>query len=119
LRADPFGLFAHYASATLTGDQGLELTPRGKRQVLADLMRRPMTHFALHLMSPLAEMERMLGLLEAGPRPARALLEELPGDGGERILRSLGWLLKMGLIRLPGRELEDAGGSSIDSTSRE
>ena len=113
-RLDPFSGFQGYASAWLEESSLLEWQQpdaASSMQLLERLQELDCMRFTTAVQPTSAEVETMLPLLAQGPCSAGRLAEAVYGDAPERWLlqRNLGWLLKMGLLKLSERPATKPG----------
>ena len=103
LREDPFTVFASYATCTLDGNCIVHLGPNAATARLRDISSMQMNTFALHI---LCQEQERAALIEAvdqeGPILVGDLLERVPAERQAIVLRTLGWLAKMDVIRVAG-----------------
>lgn len=100
LRDDPFSLFAEYPTALVDGETTVALAPGGSRQRLADLKRSPLANIMPGLLLPEAELWALAQKLQHGPRSVAKLVAELPDEKRNLARRSIGWLAKIGVLKL-------------------
>lgn len=100
LRDDPFTLFAEYPTALVEGETLAALAPGGTRQHLAELKRSALANIMPGLLLPEAEMWSIAEKLGKGPRSVAALVAGLPASKQGLARRSIGWLAKIGLLKL-------------------
>jgi glycosyltransferase involved in cell wall biosynthesis len=100
LRDDPFSLFAEYPTALVDGETLVALAPGGNRQRLAELKRSPLANIMPGLLLPEAELWALAQRLQNGPRSVAKLVADLPAEKRNLARRSIGWLAKMGLLKL-------------------
>jgi len=101
LREDPFAVFAGYPSLAL-GAGTVVAAKSGGGDI--DLIRSAyMNTFAGDRLAPLPEIKAMLARIAAeGPLVVGKLLDGVSPDRHGLVLRSLGWLGKMGLVAFEG-----------------
>lgn len=95
---DPFDVFAGHASVTGTIDTELRIDPEGP--AVAELLALKCNTFAANA---LVDADGMMALVEAvrgGAGTVRACLERIPPEQRVRAVRTLGWLLKYGVLNL-------------------
>jgi alpha-maltose-1-phosphate synthase len=115
LRDDPFALFAAYPTAAIDLDATVALVPGADAARLAHIRGFWMNAFAADRLSPAEDCHTVLRRLsESGPCRVADLLGEIPGERAGLLHRSLGWLAKVGLVRITppppaGTEGTDAG----------
>lgn len=100
LRDDPFALFAEYPTALVDGETEVGIAPGGSRQRLAELRRTPLAAIMPGLLLPEPELWALAQRLAPGPRTVATLLAELPAEKRNLARRSIGWLAKIGLLKL-------------------
>lgn len=100
LRDDPFTLFAEYPTAFVAGETMAALAPGGARQRLADLKRSALANIMPGLLLPEAELWGLAEKLGKGPRSVADLVDGLPAAKRGIAQRSVGWLAKIGLVKL-------------------
>lgn len=102
-RMDPFHAFAAYPSAVLTAQSELTLVDRDlvlARQRLAQRQGLAMVQFAKWVMPSAEELEHVLSVAASGPKPAAALVQELPTERQAFVFRALVWLIKIGVLKI-------------------
>ena len=103
LREDPFAVFAGYATCTLDANCIVHLGPNAAMARLREISAMQMNAIALHL---LCQEQDRAALIEAidreGPILIGDLLEWIPAERHAIVLRTLGWLAKMDVIRVAG-----------------
>ena len=108
LREDPFSVFGQYASCTLDGNCIIDLGPNATSQRLRQISAMPMNGFAAHLLC--SEQERVAlidAIADEAPLLVGDLLERVTPDRRAIYRRTLGWLAKMDVIRVPGLRAAD------------
>lgn len=102
LRDDPFALFASYPSKGRREDVSVHPVPGADADRLAEFRGREFTDFAASIMPADAELTGVLDALAGrdGPVAASELFADVPADRRLVMARGLGWLGKMGLLRL-------------------
>lgn len=100
LRPDPFWLYAGFASASLKGNNLIELaTPLAVS--LDEVLRHPMNATSPRVFLPTEELHHLLNeLAEKGSQRISDIVAAAPPAQRFYLLRSIAWLLKMGLVRL-------------------
>jgi glycosyltransferase involved in cell wall biosynthesis len=99
-RADPYQAFASYATGTLAPQDLVELAPGASAAAFDTMTESPLLSFAKPVNAPVAELHRLLGLLQGGGRSVAELVREWPEPSRLVVARSLLWLAKMGLVRI-------------------
>lgn len=103
VRTDPFELFACYATNTLGNDTRLALTnpdAAATLQRLSALRALNMVNYSSGVQATDAELALVFEVAAAGPAAAAELVRNVPEPRRLHALRSLAWLLKLGLLRL-------------------
>jgi starch synthase len=100
LRDDPFSLFATYPTGHIDGDTMAAATPGGSRARLAELRATPLAAMMPSLLLPEPELAALLESLAKTPATVETILASAPEPQRNRVRRSLGWLAKVGLVRL-------------------
>ncbi|MSP68615.1 MAG: glycosyltransferase [Alphaproteobacteria bacterium] len=101
LREDPFRLFAAYPTAPITATTQVAAGAEADAARFALMRRLPATALALALLASEDECRAVLDTLaRRGPQPASAILDLVPANRRPILLRTLGWLAKVGLIAL-------------------
>lgn len=95
---DPFTLFSHYASLAFQDDDRLHALP-GADALLAQAEQYPINTFIQAAMATPAETRAVLKRLHAGPQRISDLVATAP-EGAARCQRTLGWMIKLGLLAL-------------------
>lgn len=99
LHSDPFGLFRSYPTGQF-GDSTTFVRCAAAEELLTELYRAPMMNFAAPLFASLDQSREILALLEAGPRSLYDLLAAKVLTDRPLLERTLGWLLKGGVLAL-------------------
>ena len=102
LRDDPFAVFRSYPSIHLHGNTVVALREKGVRVDLATLRENPLTSVASSLIATEAQCESLLVHLRTqGACRVSALLQPFPERSArQRILRTLVWLAKVGMVSM-------------------
>ncbi|HTN73843.1 MAG TPA: glycosyltransferase family 4 protein [Pirellulaceae bacterium] len=102
LREDPLALFANYPTRALTGAVLLELASPPAVQQLPLFYADPLANYvgAPVMLATQAECAALLAELARGQRSVAELTSGFASERASVIVRSLGWLLKIGLVRL-------------------
>lgn len=95
---DPFTLFSHYASLTLDDHDRLHALP-GAENLLAQADQYHINNFVQATMATPAETRAILKRLHAGPQRIGDLAASAP-EGAARCRRTIGWMIKLGLLAL-------------------
>lgn len=102
LREDPYALFAEYATHLLTAQTVLSAARGSSRALLEEFYQNPLVNYvgAPFLLASLDECRSALDRLKHSPRPVSELLE--PVEPARRFIlhRTLGWMLKCGLVEI-------------------
>jgi hypothetical protein len=101
-RMDPFHAFSAYPSRTLTPSTSLELAednPASAMEHVRSYLKLAMVNFASTVLPSVSEIEAMLLGAPSWPITAHALVQPLPADRQLHALRSLAWLLKVGVLK--------------------
>jgi glycosyltransferase involved in cell wall biosynthesis len=102
LRDDPFSAFAHYPTRTLSDALSIRLAADDASARLAGRYNDPFVNYAGEPVA-LARQEECQAILEAlapAPQTIGQVADVFPPDRRRAIVRSIGWLLKIGLIEL-------------------
>ncbi len=99
LRPDPFWLYEDFATAPIRAEDCLSLADP-MSTTLQDVLREPMNNMFAGLLLPVERLRLLLDGLVAGPVPIATLLSRFPPERGPFVMRSVAWLLKMGLVRI-------------------
>ena len=102
-RMDPFYAFASYPTQTLHLQTKLSLTDASAKLGLHRLnayQQLAMVDFANFIAPSNEEMDQVLTRLEKQPQTAEMLVENLDSARKLLVMRSLVWLLKLGILRL-------------------
>ncbi|HYD71229.1 hypothetical protein, partial [Azospirillum sp.] len=100
LMRDPYALFANFATESLGPDSVLTLADESAPRRLAAIRAVDINTFARYWQFDAAGMQALLDRVAAASTMTVAQLEALAPNDPQRLHRSLGWLLKMGLLRL-------------------
>jgi glycosyltransferase involved in cell wall biosynthesis len=104
LRRDPFDVFSHYPTVILQSSTQVAVSGSDPRQAWRRLAGLKLQSFSRHTFAADGKVDEMLGaLLNAGAKglAMSELLAGAPRDELAILERTVGWLLKMGVIRLP------------------
>lgn len=99
LRPDPFALFAS-CPTTQFKDSTVFVRCAAAEQRLTEIYQAPMMNFAAPLFATLDESRRILALLDDAPRSLADLAASGAARDRPRLERTLGWLLKGGVVAL-------------------
>ena len=102
-RIEPFHAFGHYATHRLDENTLLALVdadPAAALARLAGYRRLAMVEYAAYVIPRDEEVAVILQALGKGPLRAGALLASLPQERGVPVLRGLGYLAKLGIVKL-------------------
>lgn len=101
-RMDPFHSFASYPTRALTAETMLSLV--GDRdqalQRLKDLMQLRMVDYAKVVLPTEAEIKAVLAEASAGDKTALAMIASIQDSRKAFVLRSLAWLVKVGVLKV-------------------
>jgi hypothetical protein len=98
LRADPFTIFASFASSTFGSAWRLHCPHADPERAFANVTASRLNTYAADSLLLGEALRRMLADAATGDVTVQALLDPLPAGQHERALRSIGWLLKLGLL---------------------
>ena len=102
-RMDPFHAFAAYPTHTLTGQTLLALTDADALSALKRTLayrQLAMVDFARVVLPSEDEIRALLQATAHGPQTAAALVATLPVARQAFALRSLAWLVKLGVLKV-------------------
>ena len=102
-RLDPFFAFESYPTQTLKPSSMLYLTDLSAHESLSRLSQYKslaMVNFAKSVLPTEEEIARVFNTANHGPISAQALMEGIEPSRQVIVMRSLVWLLKLGLLRL-------------------
>jgi len=102
-RMDPFHAFAAYPTHTLTGQTLLALVDADAASALKRTLayrQLAMVDFARVVLPSEDEIQSVLQTAANGPQPALALVAALPAARQAFALRSLAWLVKLGVLKV-------------------
>jgi len=102
-RMDPFHAFAAYPTQTLTSETRLGLVDADIESALqrASTMRDlAMVNFAQAILPTDEDIVMVLTLAAHGPRTALELVADIPAARRPRVMRSLAWLAKLGVLKV-------------------
>lgn len=103
LRQDPYTAFAGYPSRILDSDCLLTLGPNAQPDRLQAVAAMPMNSFAAPLLCSVDEQRQMLDLISREvSATAGELVDALPAERAAAAYRTLGWLAKLDVLRIPG-----------------
>lgn len=94
-------MFASYPSGVIGADSVVALADGANEARLGRIRKLGMNDFAAAFLAPAGDMVALLRRLdEGGPATAANLLAAAPEQLRPLLHRSLGWLAKMGLVRI-------------------
>ncbi len=102
-RLDPFHAFASYPTSILSSATVLALVDTSvaaARTRVESLGGLTMVNFAKAVLPSGAEIHAVLDVLAEGPKPAAELVRAIPEVRQAFVFRSLGWLLKFGVLKV-------------------
>lgn len=101
LRQDPLRVFAGYATHHLTGDVVLRLATPQAARLVPGLYADPLVNYAgaPFVLGTLDECQQLVSALGQGERTVDELLAPFSPERSATIVRTLGWLLKCGMIQ--------------------
>lgn len=112
LRDDPYALYAGYATAPIGGGDWVELAPGAGPDRLSRLRVHDMNSFATQVLAGDGDAEAVLRHLDTRGRcTVDRLLSSFAPEKRTTVHRTIGWLAKMGLVRLPGKAAEPDEGA--------
>jgi starch synthase len=100
LMDDPFRVFAGFARARIDADTRVVASADQSEETFRHRAGVWMNRFAAERLLPEDELLRLLDACRGTPRRFGDLIEGLDGDRAAVALRSLGWLLKIDVIRI-------------------
>ena len=101
LRGDPFAVFGHYTTRRLDPDTRLEPAPGDPLRTFKKVSGLRFNSFARPVLGNDAQVETILRHLQQAPGATVAALEQaLPEIERALLHRTLGWLLKMDVLRI-------------------
>jgi hypothetical protein len=101
LRADPFEVFRAFPTLTIGDETLVELVTNQPMEAVGLAASVLMTNYALEFMLSQAEFDKVLAALPPGQVvEVRQLAGLLPPGRRHALLRGLGWLAKVGVVRL-------------------
>jgi hypothetical protein len=99
---DPFHMFSSFPTRQLTLQTQLVLVdpdiPSTERRILA-FRQLAMVNFAGHIQPTAEEIQLVLRAAAGGPATAGSLVQAIPAKRKAFVLRSLAWLIKLGVLR--------------------
>jgi len=102
-RPDPFQLFGAYPTRTLAVTDSVALAPGVTRATVARLRSRPLVWLGAETMAGEVLTERLVQVLaQRGGCTVGELLALGGADDAAALLRTIGWLAKLDLLRLQG-----------------
>jgi alpha-maltose-1-phosphate synthase len=100
-RADPYQAFASYATAALSANDRIALTPGAGVAAFDALVGHALVKFAARVNPPLEEMHRLIETIGRNQGATVATLaRDWPEERRAITIRSLIWLAKLGLVRI-------------------
>lgn len=98
---DPFRLFAHYPTTTLTNDLVLGLGPMSAPERLSELQTIWITNFGADRRIPVATLDAVLAAIEKdGPQSIETILTRHADKNPTELFRTLTYLLKFNILQL-------------------
>ncbi len=103
LRADPYRVFRHYATRTLDEETWVELSDPDPVRAFRRLNRLKMNRMGRNLFPKDDEIEKIIDNLRVqGSARLKELLKGQQDDRRTELTRTVGWLAKMGIVKLAG-----------------
>jgi starch synthase len=102
-RLDPFGSFAAYPTNIISLNTVFALvdaTPEATMQRLEAYLKLAMVNFAKHIIPNGDEISLIINGLGTGARSAAVLIQPISDNRKAFVFRSLGWMTKIGLIKI-------------------
>lgn len=102
-RLDPFGSFAAYPTNIISLNTVFALvdaTPEATMQRLEAYLKLAMVNFAKHIIPNGDEISIIINGLSNSAKSAEALIQPISDDRKAFVFRSLGWMTKIGLIKI-------------------
>lgn len=101
-RMDPFHSFASYPTHTITPETKLSLvgTKQQATQWVKKAIQLKMVDYAKVVLPTEAEIQTVLNTATEEPQAALTLIESIQANRQAFVFRSLGWLVKMGVIKV-------------------
>ena len=102
-RLDPFYAFESYPTQTLKPTSMLALTDQSTNEAVLRVNQYKslaMVNFAKYVLPTDEEIEKVFSTVANAPCSAQALLEGIDHSRKSFVMRSLAWLLKLGVLRL-------------------
>jgi glycosyltransferase involved in cell wall biosynthesis len=102
LRMDPFTLFSHYPTAAITPSQRVAIRDRRALEQLDYFLKTASTNIALPVLLPKEQLANLLKHLAANnqPQSVDSIRARFTEQEPAVVIRSLGWLCKLGLISI-------------------
>jgi glycosyltransferase involved in cell wall biosynthesis len=103
LRGDPFAVFSHYPTRTLDGTTRIALAGANATQAWRRLAALNLQSFSRHTFAPDERIDALIAELRGtGPdgRTMDQLFEACGGTNRALLERTVGWLFKMGVLKL-------------------
>lgn len=98
---DPFRVFAHYPTTTLTNDLVLGLGPMAVPERLSELQTIWITNFGADRRIPVATLDAVLAAIEKdGPQSIETILNRHADKNPTELFRTLTYLLKFNILQL-------------------
>lgn len=98
---DPFRLFAHYPTTTLTSNSVLGLGPMSALERLSELRTTWISNFGADRRTIVATIDAVLAAIEKdGPQSIEAILKRHADKNPTELLRTLTYLLKFNILQL-------------------
>ena len=102
---DPFRLFGHYSTTTLTHDLVLKLGSMSVPERLGELQTTWITNFGADRRAPVATIEAVLAAIEKdGPQSIETILNQHTDRHPIELLRTLAYLLKFDILQIEHQE---------------
>jgi glycosyltransferase involved in cell wall biosynthesis len=100
LRADPYDIFGSYPTSTLSPDSVLHPIPFAAAVSLDAAAEHPLNRFVLGWLGGIDQLRTLLASIHASPGARLRSLADGTDALPESVLRAVGWLAKMGFIRI-------------------
>jgi len=102
-RMDPFHAFASYPTHTISSNIFVDKVDQNIKSSLKtalELRNSKMVNFAQYVLPKEEEIQLILNEIEKGSNSVKDIVENTPEKRKPYLIRSLGWLIKMGLLKV-------------------
>ncbi len=102
-RMDPFHAFDSYPTQTINTDitlQKVDQNINSSLKTALELRNSKMVNFAEYILPKEEEIKLILNAVEKGSKPVNEIIQNTSKERKPYLVRSLGWLIKMGILKV-------------------